>query len=79
VFGEESGYTKAVMVIYTGSHYDCLAIAKVRAALYCLSLSHSPSVRRPLGGGGVEAIHSLKMTVIGKCRRWHEAGGGAMV
>ncbi|GFH07160.1 OTU domain-containing protein [Haematococcus lacustris] len=27
VFGEEAGYAKQVMLIYTGSHYDALAIA----------------------------------------------------
>ncbi len=30
VFGEEAGYPKQVMLIYTGTHYDALAIAKVR-------------------------------------------------
>ncbi len=29
VFGEDAGYPKCVMLIYTGTHYDALAIAKV--------------------------------------------------
>uniref|UniRef100_A0A6S8NJB3 Ubiquitin thioesterase OTU n=1 Tax=Dunaliella tertiolecta TaxID=3047 RepID=A0A6S8NJB3_DUNTE len=28
IFGEEQGYPRHVMIIYTGSHYDALAIAK---------------------------------------------------
>jgi hypothetical protein len=29
VFGEDAGHGRAVMLIYTGTHYDALAIAKV--------------------------------------------------